>query len=439
MLQMRSINLLLMVCIILNVHAARDLCDEDVWTTIKGDWTYSESDGDCSLQNTDSGAGNIVWIGSEDGTTPDNSFIHDIFEFTVTLEVASGSDAGIMFECEQSSETNNEGPSYYVGLDPYDNEVTLNIMNNAKNLLESSRIANGLRYNTKYELSVRKAINDITVILDGDDIIHYADDDDDETLSGSIGLRTYYAPTTFYSMSYSIPTSDPTTYPTKNPTFKPTANPTPAPTPSPSPAPVPAPTPTPEPTFIPTDIPTAIPSSSPTTPAPTHPGELICGSHKTGDYNGEPITVQVRMPYDGDMTLDASASDFNISEIVAYDSNNNLLAHSNPFLSILTVYKLLHFGDYNFTITGADGVSSGTFDIVIGCESSAPTSIPTATPLEDESEIEDDDISTAMIVLIALCGVIVLAVVGWVILTPCSSAKIKGNVQIALNEPLNET
>merc|ERR1719277_1010213 len=110
-------------------------------------------------------------------------------------------------------------------------------------------------------------------------------------------------------------TSDaPTKAPTDEPTESPTPEPTDAPTGSPTKAPTNWPTvsPTPEPTGSPTNAPTSEPTDSPTTPAPTHPGELTCGVTDTGDYNGEPMEIEVRMPYDGDMTMDCSESDFEI-------------------------------------------------------------------------------------------------------------------------------
>ena len=59
------------------------MCDTDSWNEIKGSWTYEAED--CSLQNTDSGAGNIVWFGSADGLTPDSNYDDDTFELTATL------------------------------------------------------------------------------------------------------------------------------------------------------------------------------------------------------------------------------------------------------------------------------------------------------------------------------------------------------------------
>merc|ERR1719244_2585353 len=150
------------------------------------------------------------------------------------------------------------------------------------------------------------------------------------------------------------PTAQPSENPTRNPTTEPTTSPSSDPTAQPS----------------------EDPTASPTTPSPTHPGELICGSHTTGAYNGEAMHVEVRMPYDGDMTVDMSASDFQIGMITAYDSRNVELIDVDPSASALTVHDLTHSGDYLFVIVGAEGVHRGTFDIVIRCSSDAPTRSP---------------------------------------------------------------
>merc|ERR1712130_825135 len=92
------------------------------------------------------------------------------------------------------------------------------------------------------------------------------------------------------------------------------------------------------------------------------------------------MNVEVRMPYDGDMTVDLSASDFDIASISAFDSNDQLLADSDSSDSVLTVHDLTHSGDYSFVIEGASGVATGTFDIVIPCSSDAPTRSPSADP-----------------------------------------------------------
>merc|ERR1711971_626449 len=81
-------------------------------------------------------------------------------------------------------------------------------------------------------------------------------------------------------------TMPPTTaYPTQEPT---TAEPT---TTSPTTA---SPTTSAPTTSSPTtNEPTQNPSASPTTPSTTHPGELICGDHISGRYNGEPVAFEV--------------------------------------------------------------------------------------------------------------------------------------------------
>merc|ERR1719334_2490238 len=174
------------------------------------------------------------------------------------------------------------------------------------------------------------------------------------------------------------PTKSPTTDPTLEPTLSPSKEPTTTPTSSPTLEPTlgPSKSPTTDPTVSPTDDPT----SSPTTPAPTHPGELCCGDTANGSYSGDAVFIEVRMPFDGDMTMDCSGSDFEIGSITAYDSNNNELTDVDETTSILTVHDLSHDGDYDFSVEGAYGVTSGYFVCAISCSSDAPTKTPTVDP-----------------------------------------------------------
>ena len=98
-----------------------------------------------------------------------------------------------------------------------------------------------------------------------------------------------------------------------------------------------------------------------------------------------PMRVEVRMPYDGDMTMDLSGSDFEIYMIRAYETSGEELMDANPAPSALTVHDLSHAQDYWFVIEGADGVHSGTFDIQIECSSDAPTRSPTSNPTANPS------------------------------------------------------
>merc|ERR1719334_2103064 len=114
------------------------------------------------------------------------------------------------------------------------------------------------------------------------------------------------------------------------------------------------------------------------TPTPTHPGELLCGSHTNGEYNGVALEVEVRMTCNGTMTMDLSASDFAIKSITAYDQLVTL-NDTNPSPSIITIRDLVESRDYYFIIEGAHSVQYGTFDIVIEC---SPDSVhgPTQSP-----------------------------------------------------------
>lgn len=173
------------------------LCDTDSYSTIKGQWSYDDSD--CSLENTDSGAGNIVWFGSADGLTPDDSFDDDSFTMEALMEVHSGGDAGIMLRTGESSTRNNEGPTYYVGLYPSSDKVKFGTMDDGWSAKHTASVA--LEYDQIYTLSVEASGDLYSVYID--DVLVLADITRTEFGSGSIGLRTYGAPATYHSLSYS--------------------------------------------------------------------------------------------------------------------------------------------------------------------------------------------------------------------------------------------
>lgn len=177
--------------------AANLLCDTDSYSTIKGQWFYDDSD--CSLENTDSASGNIVWFGSADGLTPDDSFDADSFTMTATMEIHSGKDAGIMLRTGESSTTNDEGPTYYVGLYPSSDKVVFGTMDDGWSAKHTASVA--LEYDQIYTLSVEASGNLYSVYVD--DVLVLADITRTEFGSGSIGLRTYNAPATYHSLSYS--------------------------------------------------------------------------------------------------------------------------------------------------------------------------------------------------------------------------------------------
>jgi len=93
------------------------------------------------------------------------------------------------------------------------------------------------------------------------------------------------------------------------------------------------------------------------------------------------------MPHHGAMTIDASASDFEIASITPFDSKGNKLTHADADGSagVLTLHDLEHNGDYTFHVKGADGITEGEFNIAIACSSDTPTSSPSKEPTSQPS------------------------------------------------------
>ena len=95
-------------------NEVNQLCDTSSWNIIQGNWTYNSNN--CTMINTEGPDQNILWFGSADGLTPDTRFAHQSFRISVTFEMHSGDQVGILFRTGECSTVNQEGPSYYVRL-----------------------------------------------------------------------------------------------------------------------------------------------------------------------------------------------------------------------------------------------------------------------------------------------------------------------------------
>ena len=105
-----------------------------------------------------------------------------------------------------------------------------------------------------------------------------------------------------------------------------------------------------------------------------HYGCCCTGIRQTGTFTaGHPLQIQTRMAFDGDMTLDATASDFELGEIEAYDTldpSQTVVARMTDqrAANTLTLSEVFWNDTVTLTLTGP---SSSTFDLNIVCESDA--------------------------------------------------------------------
>jgi len=180
----------------------------------------------------------------------------------------------------------------------------------------------------------------------------------------------------------SLPTKLPTSVPTKGPTNVPTSVPTKGPTSAPTNVPTNVPTkgPTKGPTNVPSTTPTIAPSKGPT-PAPIGPGPIQCGDISTGDYNGAELTFSVSVPFDGDLTFDASSSTPSIAVNGLQKLNpggilDNGNGDNNAALGAISLGVVA--GTYAFSLDL--GVEKGQYGVSTRCTSVAPTRSPSAAP-----------------------------------------------------------
>ena len=170
-----------------------ELCNNDSWSIIKGTWTFYEAG--CTLYNTNSDAGNVIWFGSENGITFDNDYNLNSFilELSLTFPNDPNFDAGILFRAINVSSVNDGGSQYYFGIGA--DKVQISKFNDGYTLLHANTdivatahtlytlkiLANGTHYDfyVNDELIVENyALNDYKI--------------------GSFGIRTFHQPTIFH-------------------------------------------------------------------------------------------------------------------------------------------------------------------------------------------------------------------------------------------------
>jgi len=205
------------------------LCDQEAWNIMKGDWSYNEDE--CILYQSESGINDLIWFGSEDGLIPNNEFVHQSFELTVTMSIESrsGSPAysasGFFFRSTQSLAV-PQGPDYWIMVYPKQNRLVFSQMNAAKAgdgdiddlwiKLGEKDLPFDIEYGHIYTIQlVARPDYTYTVSIsnDGGNQWYMIFNDAGSFTKakdlkfGSIGLRTLNVPTTFYSVVYA-PVSD---------------------------------------------------------------------------------------------------------------------------------------------------------------------------------------------------------------------------------------
>eukprot|EP01083_Nonionella_stella_P174352 604107_1 len=127
-----------------------------------------------------------------------------------------------------------------------------------------------------------------------------------------------------------------------------------------------------------TFTPTSNPSAKPITASPTQPGVLICGDEGTlGSYTSGSLIFEATLPFAGDITFDASDSNFAVTNIEARTKLGALVGSDSDHDGVLVL--TLPPGEYKFIMSGdAPGVYLATLD----CTSNEPTLSPTRAPVD---------------------------------------------------------
>eukprot|EP01084_Bolivina_argentea_P227889 384970_1 len=180
------------------IYAQNELCLNNSWNIIKGNWDFDMTN--CILQNIDSGDGNKVWFGSSNGLTYDSNYDATAFTVKVSITIHSGiGNAGIIFHATQSSVVNDAGPNLYVGISTNYDSVIFGYSQNGI-WHESHNVDFTINYNASYELILTASESVYNVYINS--VLVLENIIETQLRTGTIGIRTYQAPSTFSSLTF---------------------------------------------------------------------------------------------------------------------------------------------------------------------------------------------------------------------------------------------
>ena len=273
------------------------LCETERISRIAGEWV---SNSDCSWNSTEDRRGSIIWFGDDNGNIPDSS-LNNLISFTLTLNLSIDScsinsincNGGLVFHAKNVSDENDRGYYYVFLINFQATRIQIASVFNEWSWIEDY-VPPSLSLNTIYQLKIIS--NGLTHSFYFNNTKIYEHDLCD-LQNGSFGLRTFLAPTVFYSLTIeensnqsltqsviqdscsaaptNTPSDNPTSYPTSQPTSLPTLQPTNKPTIQPTVYPSDEPTthPTVQPTGQPTSQPTNEPTKKPITQSTVQPSD----------------------------------------------------------------------------------------------------------------------------------------------------------------------
>ena len=125
-----------------------------------------------------------------------------------------------------------------------------------------------------------------------------------------------------------------------------------------------------------------------------HSDELHCGDVVEIPYEAMVINVQVEMPANGDLHMDCTASDFDISSIRVTDGDGNVIRDSQRSADLVLLQDQTQSTEVNFAISGPE--TEGTLNIKISCDletTSEPSSSPTTPTIDEECPMATTEVS----------------------------------------------
>ena len=176
------------------------LCEySSYWNSISGNWHWNWNS--CAMTQSDVENWGKIWLGSVDGNIPYFNLINsvsDSFKIEVIFEIMNGSNAGIMFHVDSISPILDYGPNYFLGINPRPNLVIFGYHNQSWEAMVTANYNSDFNQIYKMVLTSKGSYYNVSI----NDTMIIQDFYDDRLISGSIGLRTFKANATYYSLKF---------------------------------------------------------------------------------------------------------------------------------------------------------------------------------------------------------------------------------------------
>eukprot|EP00490_Sorites_sp_Unknown_P014389 CAMPEP_0114657140 /NCGR_PEP_ID=MMETSP0191-20121206/13417_1 /TAXON_ID=126664 /ORGANISM="Sorites sp." /LENGTH=215 /DNA_ID=CAMNT_0001875799 /DNA_START=44 /DNA_END=688 /DNA_ORIENTATION=- len=188
--------------LILNiVYGTNIICDHNVWTIVRGEWTFNG----CSVDDTLPMHSGMIWIGDVDKSTLEWSDYTIKGTFKINDNTGNG---GIAFHVQTVADADDGGQYYALSFFANQDTVVFGKWDNGFTKIDEFNSGTTILADVDYNVEILCSSNNaFTFKFEGQSFGPYSDDNEGSTpfTKGSVGFRNYYMPMSFSNLEVILP------------------------------------------------------------------------------------------------------------------------------------------------------------------------------------------------------------------------------------------